>query len=76
MDIRSTEAQAYGRDQVHDQAGEGGFASRPVRRPELAPEGQGNALLRKFLVDTGLCEGLENIHIPVTPRDAVRCLRL
>ena len=52
--------QAYGGDQVDDQTGEGRFAGRPVRRPELAAEGEGDALFRELLVDAGGGEGLEN----------------
>ena len=54
------EAQTYGGDQVDDQTGEGRFTGRPVRRPELAAEGEGDAFLRELLVDTGGGEGLEN----------------
>ena len=57
---------------MDDQTRERRLARRPVRRPELAPEGQRDTLFGKLLVDTGGGEGLENGYFSRQLSDALK----
>lgn len=48
---------AHGGYEMNNQPRQRGLSRRPIRRPELVAEGEGNTFLSEFLVDARLGEG-------------------